>query len=375
MKKIEFSVKTITPTLMGGGFSQNDGIRPSEIKGIMRYWFRAIAGSVIGDDLEALKDLESKVFGSQDRKSPFRIVVEGVKDEYFENWERLPKEIAYLGFVINMNRERLNNIVREGSVFNVKFLFKNSIKEETIKLVAYSFYLATALGGFGLRARRGFGSWQIEDVNFGDLNIDVSEGLNNYAKENIETVIKKATETIGNKQNDGKLKFTNFINYKLEQIIINESNWKKLLSDLGAYYRYFRVNPLANSLGKDDFRPKHTKDYDEILDRSKREKELFNPIFGLNIIYKNKISVNLVSNGETLRRASPMFISIKEIEDKLAINLFVSVSQYFKEEEQSVKVKFNNKEFPAKVINMQNFKTITDFIDKLKIAMGGDNGK
>jgi len=75
LKEITFKVKTITPTLMCGGFGQNDGIRPSEIKGMMRYWFRAVAGSVIGDNLEALKKLENQIFGSKERKSPFRIII------------------------------------------------------------------------------------------------------------------------------------------------------------------------------------------------------------------------------------------------------------------------------------------------------------
>ncbi len=412
MQYVTFQLKVITPTLMGGGFGQNDGIRPSEIKGMMRYWFRAIAGSVIGNDIKAIKSLEEKAFGSQERKSPFRILItdknlsffdENSKDLHFNQMNGL----VYLG-IGNVIFEHLGkrkkrelgidkeegfwfnsekiNIIAPNSTFKIRFLFNPSLNLEIKKLITLSFYLATAFGGFGLRARRGFGSWQIEDVKVEGLNKDDFDNLNDYSLENINKKIDNAQEilrilceTLGIKIQDSlkdniKLDFTNFINYELKQIQTDKTDWKDLLKDLGAYYRYFRVNPISNDLKKDNFKRKHSLDYDEILDKTKREKELYNPIFGLKIIYKKDISVNLKSNDGTLRRASPLFISVKEINDNLAINLFISISTNFKDSQQRVKVDFKKREFPVKVKNLHNYKTITDFIEKLEKAMGKQNG-
>ncbi len=58
IQSIEFKVKVITPTLMEGGFGKNDSVRPSEIKGMMRYGFCATAGSIVGNNIKALKSLE-----------------------------------------------------------------------------------------------------------------------------------------------------------------------------------------------------------------------------------------------------------------------------------------------------------------------------
>ncbi len=382
---------------MGGGFSQNDSIRTSEIKGLMRYWFRAVAGSVIGNDIKALKKLEEKVFGSQERKSPFRIVIGKERLSYLNKYSQefqFSKDmngLVYLGignvlFKWNkakqkwkFNEEKIN-IIAPNSTFKVKFLFKNSVDEKIIKLVAYSFYLSTALGGFGLRARRGFGSWQIVDVETEGINENL-DNLKDYGLKNTNNIIDEAKSTLksfhkvdNNLNKNMKLNYTNFINYELKQINPNKTNWKDLLNDLGAYYRYFRVNPISIDLQKDNFKRKHTKDYDEILNKRKKVKELYNPIFGLNIIYKKYISVRLNSESETLRRASPLFISIKEINNNLVINLFVSKSTNFKDNKHKVEVKINRNNFPVNLINENNYQTITDFMEKLNNAMGKDNG-
>jgi len=57
MLEVRFKIKVITPTCMGGGTTQCDGIRASEIKGIMRYWFRVVAGPVF----ISVKELSDKI--------------------------------------------------------------------------------------------------------------------------------------------------------------------------------------------------------------------------------------------------------------------------------------------------------------------------
>ncbi len=255
VKKITFTVKVITPTLMGGGFGQNDGIRPSEIKGLMRYWFRAVAGLVVGDDIKALKKLEEKVFGSQERKSPFRIIIEDFnKNNSLEleriNFNNLPNGVKYLGFVLNMNKGRLENVIKSDSEFKVKFLFKSFVDEKIIKLVAYSFYLSTALGGFGLRARRGFGSWQIVNINTEGINENL-DNLKDYDLEkkevkNIKEIIKKFKELIKELSNVNNLnRNLNFKTIDENYIYIHKLNgntWNHALDNLGNSYKIFRKN-------------------------------------------------------------------------------------------------------------------------------------
>ncbi|HIE59796.1 MAG TPA: type III-B CRISPR module RAMP protein Cmr1 [Hydrogenothermaceae bacterium] len=253
MQQIHLTIKTLTPTLMGGAFSQNDGIRPSEIKGMMRYWFRAVAMSIVGDDIQTLKFLEEKVFGSQKRKSPFRILIENFeKDKHLDNldWENLPSGTKYLGFVINMNKERINNVIKAGTEFKIKLLFKNSTNENLIKIVAYSFYLATALGGFGLRSRRSFGSWQIKNIKTENIEIDFESlqsyglsGENSNKKGNILNIIKNLIEELKNLHQGLNSIDTNknLVNkYFIYIHKLNGNSWKYALNDLGNKYQNYR---------------------------------------------------------------------------------------------------------------------------------------
>ncbi|WP_457548460.1 type III-B CRISPR module RAMP protein Cmr1 [Archaeoglobus sp.] len=74
MFKAEFDVEAITPIFMRGADQSKAEIRASSIKGLMRWWFRALAGNYFGDDIAGLKKAEEYVFGSTNRKS--RVVVE-----------------------------------------------------------------------------------------------------------------------------------------------------------------------------------------------------------------------------------------------------------------------------------------------------------
>ncbi|GAB6072413.1 hypothetical protein JCM14244_07900 [Venenivibrio stagnispumantis] len=334
MKEITLEVEIITPTLMGGGFGQNDNIRPSEIKGMMRYWFRAIAGSVLGNNIEEIKKVEDRLFGSQTTKSPFRLLISNKKDLKIEKNLTLQKAGAkYLGFTINVNKERVLNVIKEG-IFEISFLFNNNLSAEERRLILLSFYLATALGGFGLRSRRGFGSWQIKGskVKIGDFEFEKykEEDINKAIKISIENLIslikKEKTETdipVINTFFDGK--------YNIEIVRQRASSWEDVLDNLGRYYRGFRINPnnpqKANPSDK-----KATNDFKIIMNAFRENKKsinLVNPSFGLNIQYPSgKFSVELQKENKSLRRASQLFVSIKKENDEYSIILSNFYSQF-----------------------------------------------
>ncbi len=384
MQSITFIVKVITPTLMGGGFGQNDGIRPSEIKGMMRYWFRAVAGSGVGEDIKALKSLEEKVFGSQERKSPFRMVINNRELKYLNDkspefqFSNKMNGLIYLGIgnvlfkydrktrSFKFNDEKIN-IIAPDSTLNVKFLFSPSLKPEIKRLIALSFYLATAFGGFGLRARRGFGSWQIVKSSVKIQDFEFEE----YKKNDINKAIELAIESIKNlTEKRGSINGLPLIAilkkgyYKFSQINTSKRNWKDLFYTFGAYYRGYRVNP--DTPQKSNFNKKHTKDYDDILafvSGNIKNLKLRNPVFGLNIQYsssdrKFKASVILKEEKEILRRSSPMFVSVKEINGNLFLNLSVFYSK-FKPNNSKLILKYKGE----KEIGAYGYKIIDNFVD------------
>ncbi|MGC9081171.1 type III-B CRISPR module RAMP protein Cmr1 [Sulfurihydrogenibium sp.] len=91
MKEETFKIEIITPTIMGGADSKElDSlkIRPSEIKAMMRYVFRAIAGKFVDHkNIEQLLKVEGEIFGDTSKKSDFKIILsdtENLKDEYIK---------------------------------------------------------------------------------------------------------------------------------------------------------------------------------------------------------------------------------------------------------------------------------------------------
>ncbi|MGC8872690.1 MAG: type III-B CRISPR module RAMP protein Cmr1, partial [Caldimicrobium sp.] len=65
MKKVILKCKIITPMFMAGADRSNPELRPSEFKGMMRFWWRAIRAE---SDIEKLKKEEAEIFGGTGEK-------------------------------------------------------------------------------------------------------------------------------------------------------------------------------------------------------------------------------------------------------------------------------------------------------------------
>ena len=71
MNTLEIKFQIITPLFLGGSDQQADGIRPSSIKGALRFWWRALNWARClqqrdGDEVQALRHLhaeEARLFG------------------------------------------------------------------------------------------------------------------------------------------------------------------------------------------------------------------------------------------------------------------------------------------------------------------------
>jgi len=181
MKDITFTIKVITPTLMGGGFGQNDGIRPSEIKGLMRYWFRAVAGSFIihfpetkfKQDLENLKRFEGDIFGNTIKKSSFRLIIRNTNEKL------QTKKLSHLPHKNWSKKNPLEIVSADNSVFTLEILIRKIPFKET-SLEEYKNFLKNLLKlsfffGIGFRKNRFFGNMI----------------LGNEEMENIEDLINK----------------------------------------------------------------------------------------------------------------------------------------------------------------------------------------
>ncbi len=64
-KTISFECETITPMFLSGADGRTPELRPPSIKGMMRFWWRALHGHLA---IEKLKEKEAEIFGASDEK-------------------------------------------------------------------------------------------------------------------------------------------------------------------------------------------------------------------------------------------------------------------------------------------------------------------
>ncbi|HOA69038.1 CRISPR-associated protein Cmr1 [Methanosarcina thermophila] len=159
--------KIITPLLMTGADGRTPELRPPSIKGMMRFWWRAVNGHL---SLEELKKRESDLFGASNEKvgkSKIRIRIQsGELDQ--GNYFLLPHK--------NMGRVKVISPNQDLSIILSSY---SNIQDYSDIL-----NLCLILGGFGKRSRRGFGSLEPEDIN---LEIeDILELINRVGSSNYD---------------------------------------------------------------------------------------------------------------------------------------------------------------------------------------------
>ncbi len=158
--------KLITP-LFGGGVTAGEGdpvtlIRGTEIRGLLRFWWRACHGGNY-KTLEELKKAEDKIWGVANKKPDENKDANKKKEETRENRPR-------------------KNVYQDVS-FTLIISFPQDFKQE----VEAALWAWETFGGIGARTRRGFGALQllkVDNKEYTDLpladNVDVwiSEKLN-----------------------------------------------------------------------------------------------------------------------------------------------------------------------------------------------------
>jgi CRISPR-associated protein Cmr1 len=171
MPTLTVTLKTITPLFLGGA-EPNDfaELRPPAIKGLLRFWYRAVDPNY--------RDKEGKIFGgtgATEGQSSFRLQLEspiresmpwnpdcyqGAPFQKRSKGEPPKNGLLYLGFPLRFGGND-RKAIPPGTRFSVKTRFSTAPTEETKEIrraVLSSWWLLGHFGGLGTRSRRGFGT-------------------------------------------------------------------------------------------------------------------------------------------------------------------------------------------------------------------------
>ncbi|MCX7735017.1 MAG: type III-B CRISPR module RAMP protein Cmr1 [bacterium] len=253
--QLSLSCKVVTPMFMSGADGRTPEIRPSEFKGMMRWWWRAIKAE---DDIDNLRNEENQIFGGTSKGGKSKVWIRIKKENNIQIGNNLKNDekldwsfdqrigtlkgkhagIGYLLYsTVLPNRER--SYIKTNSGFSIDLI---SVDEKAFKVGLASLWLAIYLGGFGTRARRGGGNIEVLDVKCeqnNTINFICQAKNRNDLKKFLEDNI-NAIKSICRPEN-GTKKYTNLIGAKI-LIFEPRGNWKEALNFLGEEYKEFRVN-------------------------------------------------------------------------------------------------------------------------------------
>ncbi len=175
MQTIQFNVQTVTPLFMAGANQETAELRVPSFRGEMRYWYRALAGGIVGTDAEGLKQVknfEADVFGTTDHGSAVAIHLSNVKGTPRKFTERISENVdgkwqatgkGYLLWTMAQSGKAGRNLkparryFPPSTSFNLE-LSTRGTEEAGLQQATAAFWLLTNLGGVGSRSRRCAGS-------------------------------------------------------------------------------------------------------------------------------------------------------------------------------------------------------------------------
>jgi len=196
---LSFQAEVIAPLVITGADNRSrdletvrpEGLRPSSVRGALRWWFRAMMGGIVGAH-DPLHKLETRVFGATDRASTVKIRSYPLKIELKKAYLCMNDQSGKT--VRGISR---SNIWRPAFHPPSKFRLEVWCDERALPIVFGCLWLLAVLGGVGARVRRGFGSlaFSLEegslsllpcpDFSYPDSDLN---GLRKYLEEGLKLV-------------------------------------------------------------------------------------------------------------------------------------------------------------------------------------------
>lgn len=248
LKTLRFEIETITPMFLSGADQGKAELRAPSIKGLLRFWWRALHPI---SSIDALKEKENSIFGSggENGSAGSSFALRVTYEHLQTTKDKFPKQNIMVtskgkSFPVNIleylaygtykyeGKDKGNVFLREwirpGTKFHIDVTF---FKETHLEEVLKTMYVFSLFGGIGSRSRNGFGGVEILNKNeaFKSLTIEVTK--NAYDRNNILSFVNK----------NGEKPYTSFTERaKLFKSNTPRATWDSALAEIGKIYRSAR---------------------------------------------------------------------------------------------------------------------------------------
>jgi len=355
MEQLRLACEVVTPLFCAGADQQKPEIRVPSIRGAMRFWFRAVHEVVMGEDVKALRQQESAVFGATEQASLIKIRVH-VSPFRAEPFKFTDLYLRYLGFGLFRTQDSAPRFyIPTGTRFTIEVLSRDT---HILDQSAVSLWLLLNLGALGARSRRGWGSLRVTGET-GRSPLKFVLPLGSEFKNRFQTMLQLARQIIGvekHQRTSGDEDFPLYPSlspgyWRMKLVRMNEQRqpfrtWEEALSWAGQRLRRFREDPnspvhTGTTPHGGIYRYKVGRDYREMkkIFSSSPESEigpLRLPIFGLPVQYRFQSEHNqqaTVDAEHHERRASPLWIRAYRGESGYYLGFMLFKAQFLPEGE------------------------------------------
>jgi len=288
LRCVDIKCQVITPIINYGVNSIEPALREASLKGMLRYWWRAIT---TWDNTEDMFKYESRLFGDSQGiqgKSPLKIKIELEKVQKSND-----DKFAYPLKPHDKQNPVKKNAFPPEQYFNVKFFINENLLNKDIisandyeELIKNLMIATFILGGIGKRTRRGYGSSIIKEINGTKLNLH----YNNIGDELVD-YLNRICKIVHKREFYQKID---------NQVIINTS---------GIATKYPTIQKIE--LGTRSYN-----NYDSLLQRISYKSHEIKRKYSNKYIVLGNINFN-IKGKEYQRYGSPIYVSAYKLNDNL----------------------------------------------------------
>jgi|GEM_PF-6561402 len=379
--EVKLQVEAVTPIFISGAdqrYIEYEGLRAPSLRGLMRWWFRAMIGGVklSAGNLnieESVRTEEGDLWGTTDQQSKVIIRTSPLDVKIGEKHFKKRGE-KYLGYGLPGRKCFLPR-----SKFQISIDFNDMrLEENERKRVAGTLWLMINFGNIGSKNRKGFGSLRIiKDAKIEDIvfkNPNNVEDFKEYLYTSMEKILDIFDYTIS--KTTGNLPLPSFPvlapNFWKMKIVDKEcSSEDEAIDDMGEKIRKYREEPSAihtRTIKGKSFTYHVTKDYNAVKSIYSHDGASIpnNSIFGLPHQFQfqslNKKAV--VKGTEHERRASPLLIKIWKLDEKkYVIGLQLFKSLFLPEGKLRIADLENNNIY--KDVDLPSFSSLENFLNRM----------
>ncbi|HXF06620.1 MAG TPA: type III-B CRISPR module RAMP protein Cmr1 [Blastocatellia bacterium] len=359
MKKVSVTLETVTPLFLSGNDQNAVELRAASIRGHLRYWYRALLGGLGVTRPDTLHELESQVFGKEERGSPVLVRIKDIRwaggrikqnSELDLGYDRAKRETRHPGMTYLLYSTQLGGNERPyadvGTTFTLELSSFNKEADSVLKLAACALWCWTLFAGFGTRARRGGGDVQVKEVKD---DRGILEGLPDFTlirvsspealKEHLENGLKKVRDLVARLNSLTTKAPSGIVDFPVlhpdhADIWVIQSTWNTPLDAMEQAGRKFQ-----------QFRHKRNPDFPSVLNdylNAGRPPTLKRPAFGLPLQFRYRSAPGKQAMVETqnfTRRASPLLFRFVKLGNGRIALLLIYFRSSFLPSGEKLKIK------------------------------------